>query len=224
MTRFFLGRALETSRLAHRVLVSRRSIGTKYHRKIESNHPSSYVEASKSTAIYTYMSDVVLDSGVLSSCKKLNLSLPTELRGLRVKWKSNPRKLGATFSPNHCLNRTAMKYLDRYEHPFRKSILEIYFAKHKAPLWYNAWVGGALVSPFPSSRARKKIEHALRDALAAYGYDRDGRKLKTEEPSAVAELYGTLNIGCQDPLAVCNSKFADLLEDAKVIIGRANPL
>ncbi|KAI1634488.1 hypothetical protein F4809DRAFT_618305 [Biscogniauxia mediterranea] len=168
---------------------------------------------------------------VWEACKKYRIKMWSDLRGLKgVKLPGNICKLNVSTSRSHCFDIKSMKYLDKFEHPFTQSVLDLYIAQSGKPLWYNAWAasGASGASPFPCSKAAKRMTHALRDALAAYGYDRDGRRIVTggtadgtsEGPGNVniKELYGTLKVGCMDAKAVLRTKFVDLVEMAKVII------
>lgn len=159
---------------------------------------------------------------VLSVCKKHGIAFPSRLRTPKeFKLSPNPYKLGISISQQHCFSQLSMKYFDKIEHPFAKSLLDIYIEKTKQPLWISSVMHGA--GPFPTKTAAKRIVHALRDALDAAGYDRFGRRVVLAgggggEPGAVAELYGTLRVTSGDPLAICNSKFADIVEQAKKIV------
>ncbi|TGJ88438.1 hypothetical protein E0Z10_g382 [Xylaria hypoxylon] len=89
-----------------------------------------------------------------------------------------------------------MRYFDKVEHPFTRALLDIYIEKKKEPLWWSGFAYGA--SPFPNKTASRRIAHALRDALAAAGYDRFGRRVLVDgESSAIADLYGTLRVSAQ---------------------------
>ncbi|KAI1079563.1 hypothetical protein F5B20DRAFT_542725 [Whalleya microplaca] len=228
MTRFFLGRSLyiTTTQLAHPVLVLRRNIGTKRSPDAKPFRPTNgepfratddkrLSEIRKIALGY----DVELDESTISLCKTHDLAFPSALYGLKAKLENNPCKLVVLFSPHHCLSRMIFKYLDKNEHPFRKSILDIYIEKTTIPFWYSAWTYGA--GAVPCRKAKKKVEFALRDALAAAGYDRYGRRMPTAEPHRIKELYGTLSISIREPLAACNTKFVDVVEQAKAIIAQA---
>ncbi|KAI1277266.1 hypothetical protein F5Y07DRAFT_363515 [Xylaria sp. FL0933] len=154
---------------------------------------------------------------VIAVCKQYKISFPNQLRHL----KESPRKtnyhLSVTASQQHCFAQQSMKYFDRFEHPFAKSLLDIYIEKKKEPLWLFTSAYGA--SAFPNKTASRRLTHALRDALKAAGYDRFGRRVLVDgESSVIADLHGTLRVLSTAPLAICNAKFADLLECAKHII------
>ncbi|KAI1362487.1 hypothetical protein F5Y08DRAFT_311978 [Xylaria arbuscula] len=155
---------------------------------------------------------------VLSVCRQYDISFPDELRFVkRLKLPPNPYKISVTISQNHCFLHQSMKYFDRFEHPFAKSLLDIYIEKKKEPLWFSALAYGG--SPFASRTAARKINHALRDALAAAGYDRFGRRALVDgETSAIADLHGSLRVVSAEPVEVCKAKFADLLQCAKKIL------
>ncbi|KAI3320799.1 hypothetical protein HD806DRAFT_505022 [Xylariaceae sp. AK1471] len=158
---------------------------------------------------------------VISICKRHNIGFPNQLWALKgIKLEKNPYKLNVSISQRHCFEQKSMRYFDTFEHPFAKSMLDIYIEKTKEPLWISCHAYGA--SPFPNKKASKKVSHALRDALAAAGYDRLGQRVLVDgESSAIADLYGTLRVIVGDPQAVCNAKFVDLLKNAKSIISGA---
>ncbi|KAI0458064.1 hypothetical protein F5B21DRAFT_38440 [Xylaria acuta] len=155
---------------------------------------------------------------VISVCKQHNIAFPGELRPLTgFKLKQNPYKLAVFVSQKHCFAQNSMRYFDRLEHPFAKSLLDVYIEKKKEPLWMACFAHGAAI--FPNKTAQKKIAHALRDALTAAGYDRFGRRVLADgESSGIVDLHGTLRVLTAHPTAVCNAKFVDLLEYAKKII------
>ncbi|KAI8946556.1 hypothetical protein F4801DRAFT_57575 [Xylaria longipes] len=155
---------------------------------------------------------------VISVCKQHNIAFPDRLRPLSgLKLKPNPYRLAVSVCQQHCFAKNSMPYFDKLEHPFAKTLLDIYIERKKEPLWITSYAHGAGV--FPSKKAGKKIVHALRDALIAAGYDRFGRRVLADgESSAIVDLYGTLRVVSNNPTAVCDAKFMDLLEDAKKII------
>ncbi|KAI1339307.1 hypothetical protein F5Y15DRAFT_383918 [Xylariaceae sp. FL0016] len=137
--------------------------------------------------------------------------------------RSNKFKLQVAYSKVHCFSQKSFKYLDRHEHPFTKTLLDIYEERTKKPLWYSCSTGPVVMSGachYVTSRADKRIEHALRDALLEAGYDRDGRAVaKDEKDSGLnTDLYGTLTVSTREAKAVCKAKFVDLLEVARWII------
>ncbi|KAI0535982.1 hypothetical protein GGR58DRAFT_416842 [Xylaria digitata] len=158
---------------------------------------------------------------VISICKQHGIFFPQQLRPLRgVFSRKNPYNIGVSHSQRHCVLHQSMKYFDKVTHPFATSLLDIYIEKKKEPLWLSGFAHGA--APFPNRTASRRIAHALRDALAAAGYDRFGRRVPVDgEPSVIADLYGTLRVISNNPLAVCNAPFADLVECAKQIIHHA---
>ncbi|KAJ8126110.1 hypothetical protein O1611_g7529 [Lasiodiplodia mahajangana] len=164
--------------------------------------------------------EVQLGQHVISVCKQYDISLPQHVRRVSVGLRPNPYQLNVAISPKHSFSVPSMQYFDKFEHPFAKTMLAHYIEKKKEPLWISCFAYGA--SPFPSRKASKKVAHALRDALAAAGYDRFGRRVPVDgKPNAVLDLYGTLRVTSNDPCAVCNAKFVDLLVHAKQIISYA---
>ncbi|KAI0522261.1 hypothetical protein F5B22DRAFT_593581 [Xylaria bambusicola] len=154
---------------------------------------------------------------VIAICNQYDISFPTELRPLGTRLTSNPYKITVVASPKHCFFHQSMKYFDRLEHPFAKSLLDIYIQKKKEPLWMSAFAHGG--SPFANGTAKRKLMHAVRDALLAAGYDRFGQSVPVDgESSAVNGLYGSLRLMSPCPQAICTAKFADLLDCAKQII------
>ena len=182
--------------------------------------PFSPVDVSRLGALDDPKAEVMPGKHVLSVCREYDISFPGELRplkGFRLPVQKNPYKLSVSFSQKHCFLHQSMKYFDRLEHPFAKSMLDIYIEKKKEPLWLSAVAYGG--SPFANQTAKRKITHALRDALVAAGYDRFGQRMLVDgESSAITDLYGSLRIACPAPVEVCKARFVDLLECAKQII------
>ncbi|GAP91842.1 hypothetical protein SAMD00023353_6700060 [Rosellinia necatrix] len=165
--------------------------------------------------------DITPGQHVISVCKQHNIVFPFQLRPLKpIRLGNNPYRIGVVYSQKHSFAQKSMKYFDKAEHPFAKSLLNIYIEKKKEPLWIACNVHGA--GSFPNKTATKKLAHALRDALAIAGYDRFGRRVLADgESSTIAELYGSLSVYSTEPLLMCNAKFTDLLECGKQIIASA---
>ena len=160
---------------------------------------------------------------VLAWCDKHNIGLPV-VAALKCKLSPNTFKLTASISHQHCIESTVLKYFDRFEHPLTLNMFDIYEAKQKAPLWTYAWGGMGLAGnrAMVASTAKRRLKHAMKDALAGRGYDGDGRRLPTTpEEVATPELFGTLKIQTAEAKSVCNAKFADVLKDVDFIIGEA---
>ncbi|KAI0444528.1 hypothetical protein F4803DRAFT_251724 [Xylaria telfairii] len=158
---------------------------------------------------------------VISACRQHDIAFPWELQPLRpFRSHQNTYKLALAVCQRHCFEQQSMRYFDRLEHPFTKSLLDIYIEKKEKPLWISCHAHGS--AAFVSRKARKKILHAVRDALVAAGYDRFGRRVIADgESSAILDLYGTLRVIANDAVVVCEAKFADLLKDAKKIVASA---
>ncbi|KAI0885960.1 uncharacterized protein GGS22DRAFT_159459 [Annulohypoxylon maeteangense] len=160
--------------------------------------------------------------------KQYQISLPNQnvfsfIPISRLKMNDNSCKFSIMISHIHVFDEASIKYLDSYEHPFAKSVLDMYIKKKKIPLWHKVFAH-PVARPFPCKVAVKRIRHALFDALAYYGYDREGRKITKDESSVITNLYGTVKIACGDPKAVCNIKFADLLEQMKQVVAGFEPI
>ncbi|KAI2469724.1 hypothetical protein F4781DRAFT_207960 [Annulohypoxylon bovei var. microspora] len=219
MTSLFLGRTLGP-RFAPRLLTLRRYSSTKNpfedvgRQLIESGSFGSGGQGS--------------GDHVNSVSREYGISLPNQrvLRHItmnQLKINNNPGKLNVMIAQCHCFDTSSLKYLDRYEHPFAKSVLNMYIKKKEDPLWYKVFAAQAGASPFPCRVAAKRIRHAFLDALAFYGYRPNGRKDTTED-SDIAALYGTVKISIADPKAACNTKFADIFEQAKLIVAGIEPI
>ncbi|KAI2781432.1 hypothetical protein F4815DRAFT_466074 [Daldinia loculata] len=160
---------------------------------------------------------------IIAFCRKYQVSFPSVLRRAPgVKLIPNPFGLGVMISEKHCFNKQSLRYLDKYEHPFTKSVLEMYIAQKKQPLWYSVH-SVPITSPLPCRVAARRVRHAFRDALAAHGYDLEGRKIMTDD-SIIADLHGTVNIICANPKAACNLKFPELLKQANKIVSAIEPM
>ncbi|KAI2637627.1 hypothetical protein GGS26DRAFT_418811 [Hypomontagnella submonticulosa] len=168
--------------------------------------------------------DVQHSDLIRSVSSEHKIFLPNLLRRLKgASPRPNPCSLAIELSDEHCFSKNALKYLDKFEHPFAKSIVNIHIAQKQRPLWFTAY-SPPVALPFPCRVANRRLRHAFRDALAARGYDRDGRRVAADDSSVIAELYGSLRIICGNPKAVCNIKFADLVEQVKQMVSRIEPV
>ncbi|KAI1379670.1 hypothetical protein F4677DRAFT_407200 [Hypoxylon crocopeplum] len=221
MTSLLFRRSPGAPRFSRHILVLRRCIGSKIAPRTDASHHPDQTQRPSTDAYTGYVLGGVVKPGerVLSVCKEYRISFPTgSLRQpSEVKLRKNPCKLTIMVSERHCFNASSLKYLDKTEHPFAKSVLKMYIDQTKIPLWYSAY-SLPVALPFPCNVAARRVKHAFRDALAAYGYDREGRRVLTDSSSIIADLYGTVRIAISDPKAVCNIKFADLLEQAKTVV------
>ncbi|KAI1436424.1 hypothetical protein GGR50DRAFT_693235 [Xylaria sp. CBS 124048] len=157
----------------------------------------------------------------VSICKSHDIYFADRMKLMKgFRHSQPPYKLFITISQQHCMQRRSMRYFDKFEHPFAKSMLKYYIDKKEEPLWmYCSALGG---TAYPNKKASKKMAHALRDALAEAGYDRVGRPVLVEgQRSSKDELYGSLSVTSSDPVAVCNAAFTDLMKQAKIIVSSA---
>ncbi|KAI1764904.1 hypothetical protein GGR53DRAFT_491969 [Hypoxylon sp. FL1150] len=155
---------------------------------------------------------------VFSACEKHDLSFPNNLRPLKIKFKENRVKCSVSTSGKHCLEKYSLKYLDKFEHPFAKSVLNMHVAQKHKPLWVSITVY-PIASAFPCKVAKRRFKHAFFEALAAHGYDREGRRVASEDSqSVIADLYGTVQLTCGDPKIACTMKFTDLLKQAMKVV------
>ncbi|KAK8042163.1 hypothetical protein PG993_006686 [Apiospora rasikravindrae] len=156
------------------------------------------------------------------------------LKNIRV-----PRPLisGVTVqvSQSHCFDSNHMKYLDKVEHPMRKTIFDMYAGWADRPLWYSGAGYGA--APIVCSKAKRWIQRGLREALLERGYDRDGRVVQKTSPTATAgrgtgnkgggkappALYGTLKVLSHNPKAICSYTFPEVLAAMKQALAAAVP-
>ncbi|KAI1399887.1 hypothetical protein F4819DRAFT_463521 [Hypoxylon fuscum] len=229
MRSLFFGRPLGAPRFTHHGPTLRRYLSTKYRaeqqprfgvdRGAKHTQPSAWGGFVQSPT--PKVEDVRPGEHVHSVCRKYDIAFPQALSPLKgLKLKGNPFKLAVKTSNRHCVDYSSLKYLDKFEHPFTKSVLNMYIDKKKQSLWYSVHAY-PMASAFPCRVATKRLKHAFRDALAAAGYDLEGKRIKIEdESSVIADLYGTVSIGCADPKAVCNIKFADLFEQAKMVLSQ----
>jgi len=153
-------------------------------------------------------------------CKKYDIGFPWNTRPLTgFKLAKNPYKLRTFVSHQHCLSTQSQKYFDFVEHPWAKSLLDIYVGKTKTPLWLSIESFGSGARPVPCHKSNKIFREAIEEALAASGYDRYGHKQAVEdESSPIADLYGTLRVAVGDPIATCNASNADILEAAEKVV------
>lgn len=137
--------------------------------------------------------------------------------------------------PRHCFDSNHMKYLDKVEHPMRKTMFDLYATWADRPLWYSGAAFGA--APIVCSKAKRWIERGLREALLERGYDRDGRVKQEKTPLSSAAsaaggrdgkaplpaLYGTLKILTHNPEYICQQAFPDILEAMRQAVTAAQP-
>jgi hypothetical protein len=156
-------------------------------------------------------------------CRKYDMGFPWNMKPLKgVKLANNPYKLRTFVSHQHCLSAQSQKYFDSVEHPWAKSLLDIYVEKTKTPLWLNIESFGSGARPVPCHKSNKIVREAIEEALTASGYDRYGHKQVVDgEFSPVADLYGTLRVAVGDPIAVCNASNADILKAAETVVHHA---
>ncbi|KAI0169769.1 hypothetical protein GGR52DRAFT_481764 [Hypoxylon sp. FL1284] len=208
--------------LAHRRYVSTRD-GAMYSPRSDFQYPPPHQneppEDSEEDNSYTRASSVTTDSPetpevhpgkhVITACRLHNFAFPNKMARIKgMKIRNNNLKLGAAVSERHCMEKNTMKFLDKVEHPFAKSILNMYISRKDKPLWYTTHAH-PVASSFPCHKAESRILNAFREALAAHGYDRDGRKVNTED--VIVDLYGTVHLTCGDPRTACNIKFRDVV-------------
>ncbi|KAI1466600.1 uncharacterized protein F4812DRAFT_434834 [Daldinia caldariorum] len=178
-----------------------------------------------STSFSVPTSEGVIQPGthVLDFCRKYQISFPSVLRRASgVQLTPNPLGIGVMISEKHCFNKHSLKYLDKYEQPFTKTIFDIYIAQKKQPLWYSVF-SVPVTTPLPCKEGARRLRHAFRDALAARGYDRDGRKMDTDGP--IVDMHGTVSLICGNPKAACNLKFPELVKHTnKIVAGIENML
>ena len=86
-----------------------------------------------------------------------------------IKLGGNPYHIGAVYSRHHSFMQKSMKYFDKAEHPFAKSMLGLYIEKKKEPLWLSSDAHGA--APFPNKKSSWPLQSAL--ALRGEGHRRE---------------------------------------------------
>ncbi|OTA56901.1 hypothetical protein K449DRAFT_156651 [Hypoxylon sp. EC38] len=220
MSGLLFGRSPRASRFACRILTFERYINTEHVSRSKPVARPNHTHNNRSGEYNEHVSVGEIQPGqhVHSVCREHYIFFPNSLRPLKeVKLKVNPCSLTIVASQRHCIDMNSMKYLDKFEHPFAKSVLKMYVEKKKEPLWYTV-SSHTVALPFPCKEGARRVRHAFRDALAAYGYDREGRRVATDNSSTIADLYGTVRISTANPKAACNIKFADLLSQAKQIV------
>ncbi|KAK8020353.1 hypothetical protein PG990_005491 [Apiospora arundinis] len=176
-----------------------------------------------------------LDSGgeIAAFYRKQNMASAYHMRSIRVQ-KPKISGVSVLVSPRHCFDSNHMKYLDKFEHPMRKTMFDMYASWADRPLWCNGGAYGE--KPIVNSKAKRWIQRGIREALLARGYDRDGRPLqKTSVGAAAASsntkggkaapaaLYGTLKVFTRTPKVLCSHSFSDVLEAMKQALAAAEP-
>lgn len=152
------------------------------------------------------------------------------IRAPRVKIKG----LTVQVCQRHCVDSNHMKYLDKVEHPMRKTMFDMYATWADRPLWYSGAGYGA--APIVCSKAKRWLQRGIREALLERGYDRDGRVVQQETTTAAgggakdggkaptpAALYGTLKVVSHSPESLCQETFQDVLEAMRQALAAAEP-
>lgn len=126
--------------------------------------------------------------------------------------------LSALMSRRHCFDHNALKYLDKLEHPMRKTMLDYYEAKKPQPLWYVAASFGD-ARPIVHSKAARWMKRGLREALREQGYDLHGRKVSTSgQVTSIRDMYGTIKVHCSNAKALCKLEWPGVFALMKKII------
>ncbi|KAK7969369.1 hypothetical protein PG988_008442 [Apiospora saccharicola] len=151
------------------------------------------------------------------------------MKNIRVP-RAKIKGLTVQMCPRHCLDSNHMKYIDKVEHPMRKTMFDMYATWADRPLWYSGAAHGA--APIVCSKAKRWIQRGLREALLERGYDRDGR-VKQEQTSSAGRgrdgkappptLYGTLKVISHNPEHLCQQAFPEVLEAMRQTIAAAEP-
>ncbi|KAK8089958.1 hypothetical protein PG997_004919 [Apiospora hydei] len=142
--------------------------------------------------------------------------------------------LAVQVSQSHCFDSNHMKYLDKAEHPLRKTIFDMYAGWADRPLWYSGAGFGA--APIVCSKAKRWIQRGLREALLERGYDRDGRVVQQKTPAAgrgagnsggrkapPPALHGTLKVFSRIPKTICSHTFPEVLAAMRQALAAALP-
>lgn len=129
-----------------------------------------------------------------------------------------PMWLSALMSRRHCFDHNALKYLDKLEHPMRKTMLDYYEAKKDQPLWYvTASFGDA--RPIVHTKATRWMKRGLREALLERGYDIQGRKVASSgQDTSIRDMYGTIKVHCSDAKALCKLEWPGVFALMKKVL------
>lgn len=129
--------------------------------------------------------------------------------------------LTALMSRRHCFDHNALKYLDKLEHPMRKTMLDYYEARKARPLWYVAASFGD-ARPIVHTKAARWMKRGLREALLERGYDREGRKVATGgQHTSVRDMFGTIKVQCSDAKALCKLEWPGVFALMKKVVAAA---
>ena len=162
------------------------------------------------------------DQVVGAFIRKHDIHLPMNLlRRIPGIPRPQPVWLTALMSQRHCFDHNALKYLDKLEHPMRKTMLDYYEAKKSQPLWYVAASFGD-ARPIVHTKAVRWMKRGLREALLERGYDREGRKVVTGGGGAsVRDMYGTIKVQCSDAKALCKLEWPGVFALMKKVLAAA---
>lgn len=144
------------------------------------------------------------DQVVGAFIRKHDIHLPMNLmRRIPGIPRPQPMWFTALMSRRHCFDHNTLKYLDKLEHPMRKTMLDYYEARKSQPLWYAAASFGD-ARPIVHTKAARWMKRGLREALLERGYDREGRKVVTDgQSTSIRDMYGTIKVQCADAKALC---------------------
>lgn len=151
-----------------------------------------------------------------------DIGLDQELRPVkRLTWRSISFKV----SRRHVASLTDLRYFTENGNGYAEVVARRYLEENDKPLWTIKAVRGGEQS-IVRGKAKYRISAALKQALQNAAYDADGQRLSENKlqklarrpagapPPAredVAQLYGTVEVMCQDSRGVLKMPFSQLV-------------
>lgn len=159
--------------------------------------------------------------GQLGVLGKKGIGVPAQLeRNSSLNWKGLQIKM----SPRHLVHQFDLRYYTEVGHSYGLAVTQRYLADEEKPLWFKAITGGNDNKPIVRSKAKYRMNAALKQALRNAGYDAEGRRLSEEERqrnraygrgrnnynNEITQLYGTVMITSHEPKVLLNNPFDSL--------------
>ncbi|KAM7205587.1 hypothetical protein V8F33_000913 [Rhypophila sp. PSN 637] len=145
--------------------------------------------------------------------RRLNLGLPSSARQIKG-LNTTDFPIVVKISEQHLVYEQHMKYLSGPEHPLTAKFLSFYTSKPLQPLILSVYnfTNTGNVKVVVKNRAATRIRRAFCVALNKNGYSWLGVGISRELKTKGKQLYGTVNLGGQDPKRILLLEFPKLVD------------